>query len=330
MITIASTWGHPSCSRSRGSTPGPQSSRTRPDPSTRYPDCAPPGFGQAGEHPTTVSFTFPVWHSPRVAEGAGESPQAGPDLLRPGPEGAGADRRVHEGAHVPGRRHRHLGGSERGRLLRDRGAARPRSPSVAKSAARLGPGDYFGEVALLNESARTATITAESDLSCYGLTSWEFRPLVETHGSIAWKLLQAMSKTYQSRRRSSYAGPVGELDLDGVALAVARVRDGDRVAGPLRVDRRAQLVAGADALPVDRCVITSPARRPARCAGVFARHLLISRRPAAGRRCRSDAEESVLGLAGRDQLRRDRLDGVGGDREADAFVAARVALRSER
>jgi len=63
---------------------------------------------------------------------------------------------------------------------------------------RLGAGDYFGEVALLNESARTATIVAESDLKCYGLTSWEFRPLVETHGSIAWKLLQAMSKTYQS------------------------------------------------------------------------------------------------------------------------------------
>ena len=63
---------------------------------------------------------------------------------------------------------------------------------------RLGAGDYFGEVALLNESARTATITAETDLKCYGLTSWEFRPLVETHGSIAWKLLQAMSKTYQS------------------------------------------------------------------------------------------------------------------------------------
>jgi CRP/FNR family transcriptional regulator, cyclic AMP receptor protein len=62
---------------------------------------------------------------------------------------------------------------------------------------QLGPGDYFGEVALLNESARTATIVAESDLKCYGLTSWEFRPLVETHGSIAWKLLQAMSKQYQ-------------------------------------------------------------------------------------------------------------------------------------
>ncbi len=63
---------------------------------------------------------------------------------------------------------------------------------------RLGPGDYFGEVALLNQSVRTATITAQTELRCYGLTSWEFRPLVETHGSIAWKLLQVMSKTYQA------------------------------------------------------------------------------------------------------------------------------------
>jgi CRP/FNR family transcriptional regulator, cyclic AMP receptor protein len=63
---------------------------------------------------------------------------------------------------------------------------------------RLGPGDYFGEVALLTDSPRTATIVAETDLHCYGMTSWDFKPLVESHGSIAWKLLQAMAKTYQS------------------------------------------------------------------------------------------------------------------------------------
>jgi CRP/FNR family cyclic AMP-dependent transcriptional regulator len=63
---------------------------------------------------------------------------------------------------------------------------------------RLGPGDYFGEVALLTDSPRTATIVADSDLHCYGMTSWDFKPLVETHGSIAWKLLQAMAKNYQS------------------------------------------------------------------------------------------------------------------------------------
>jgi CRP-like cAMP-binding protein len=63
---------------------------------------------------------------------------------------------------------------------------------------RLGAGDYFGEVALLTDSPRTATITAETDLRCYGMTSWDFKPLVESHGSIAWKLLQAMSRTYQT------------------------------------------------------------------------------------------------------------------------------------
>ncbi len=63
---------------------------------------------------------------------------------------------------------------------------------------RLGPGDYFGEVALLNDSPRSATITAESELRCYGMTSWDFKPLVENNASIAWKLLQAMAKNYSS------------------------------------------------------------------------------------------------------------------------------------
>jgi len=66
-----------------------------------------------------------------------------------------------------------------------------------KERRRLGPGDYFGEVALLTDSPRTATITAETDLRCYGMTSWDFKPLVESHSSIAWKLLQAMAKKYQ-------------------------------------------------------------------------------------------------------------------------------------
>jgi CRP/FNR family cyclic AMP-dependent transcriptional regulator len=62
----------------------------------------------------------------------------------------------------------------------------------------LGPGDYFGEVALIDEGARSATITAKSNLRTYGLTSWEFRPLVENNASIAWKLLQTMAKRLRS------------------------------------------------------------------------------------------------------------------------------------
>ena len=59
---------------------------------------------------------------------------------------------------------------------------------------KLGPGDYFGEIALIDEGARSATVTADSELRCYGLTSWEFRPLVEGNAGIAWKLLETMAK----------------------------------------------------------------------------------------------------------------------------------------
>ena len=60
--------------------------------------------------------------------------------------------------------------------------------------ATLGPGEYFGEIALLDEGSRIATVTAATELSCYGLTLWEFKPLVEANGVIGWKLLQTLAK----------------------------------------------------------------------------------------------------------------------------------------
>jgi CRP/FNR family transcriptional regulator, cyclic AMP receptor protein len=62
----------------------------------------------------------------------------------------------------------------------------------------IGPGDYFGEIALLTGSDRTATIVAKSDLHCYGMTPWDFRPLVESNPGIAWKLLQSMAEKLRS------------------------------------------------------------------------------------------------------------------------------------
>ncbi len=64
----------------------------------------------------------------------------------------------------------------------------------------LKPGDYFGEIALIDEGKRMATIVATTELVCYGLTYWDFRPVVEANGVIGWKLLQRMAKMLREAR----------------------------------------------------------------------------------------------------------------------------------
>jgi CRP/FNR family cyclic AMP-dependent transcriptional regulator len=62
----------------------------------------------------------------------------------------------------------------------------------------LGPGDYFGEIALVDEGVRSASIVAATDLRCYFLTPWEFRPFVEEHPRLAWSLLQNLARRLRS------------------------------------------------------------------------------------------------------------------------------------
>jgi CRP/FNR family cyclic AMP-dependent transcriptional regulator len=58
----------------------------------------------------------------------------------------------------------------------------------------LGPGASFGEVALVDKSARSATVTATTPMIAYALPVWSFRPLVEQRPDLAWKLLEILAE----------------------------------------------------------------------------------------------------------------------------------------
>ena len=68
----------------------------------------------------------------------------------------------------------------------------------------LGPGDHFGEIALIDEGPRSATVTATTDLRCRGLAAWEFRSFVQEHPEVAWPLLQTLaSRLREAEERGS-------------------------------------------------------------------------------------------------------------------------------
>lgn len=69
--------------------------------------------------------------------------------------------------------------------------------------ATLGAGDFFGELALLDQATRTATVTATTPVRFFVLTNEAFWPMVEANPRVAQKLLRTVAK----RARAAYSDP---------------------------------------------------------------------------------------------------------------------------
>ncbi|NSW51036.1 MAG: cyclic nucleotide-binding domain-containing protein [Anaerolineae bacterium] len=59
------------------------------------------------------------------------------------------------------------------------------------------PTDFFGELALLSEGMRTATVVAVEDCECLVLTRWEFRAVLEEEPEIAIVVLEEMADRFR-------------------------------------------------------------------------------------------------------------------------------------
>ena len=76
--------------------------------------------------------------------------------------------------------------------------------------ALIGPGDHFGELALIREDARTATVTAVTRLRCYVIAFWDFRKFAKQNPDVSWKLLQHLAALLVGdRERRARAVSVG-------------------------------------------------------------------------------------------------------------------------
>jgi CRP/FNR family cyclic AMP-dependent transcriptional regulator len=73
-----------------------------------------------------------------------------------------------------------------------------------KGRTTLKPGDHFGEVALIDEGTRMASIIASTELVLYELTSRDFRSLVESNGVVGWKLLRQLVKLLRATRQEAH------------------------------------------------------------------------------------------------------------------------------
>lgn len=70
---------------------------------------------------------------------------------------------------------------------------------------KLGPGDYFGEMSIIDRSPRSAEVVALGELECLVFTQWEFRPFLKEHPDVAWSILETLVRRLREVEKATAA-----------------------------------------------------------------------------------------------------------------------------
>ncbi|HSS67471.1 MAG TPA: cyclic nucleotide-binding domain-containing protein [Nocardioidaceae bacterium] len=92
--------------------------------------------------------------------------------------------------HAPGKEITEEGGSATGFHLIRSGSATVHVGGTPRPS--LGPGQYFGEISLIDGHPRSATVTADGPLTTISLASWSFKPILDEEPGVARSLLVVM------------------------------------------------------------------------------------------------------------------------------------------
>ena len=66
--------------------------------------------------------------------------------------------------------------------------------TVQGKSRKLGPGDSFGEMSLLDQEGRSANIKADTDVALATIPEWGFKPFLKEHPEVTYRLLQVLSQ----------------------------------------------------------------------------------------------------------------------------------------